>query len=610
MDQDNRINNNSSGEENQTGNMYSYNGYNEPPQESNAIRRSIGTGDNPHKLKQNNNINNSAENQGQNYNRPSLGNKNQKNPDMQNYAEKSSEHRFSNLKESQSPFVLPVSAPYDDQDRRPLTREPKKFYWLSYLILTFLQIIFIVLIGVLYELGNGSPSETTDTKIEFSYYYHFFKDVHLMLFIGFGLLYAALKDHQWSSIGIIFFIGSLSFIISFFWNYLWYNSFYNREKWERIQLNFDQLIQIDYITAPVFISLGAYIGKLSIIQYFFIAFFETFFSSLNYYLCYTVIGGVDNGGSLYIHAFGAIFGVVLIIVNFCRTREHMKISNSPHLSNDYYSSVVAFIGTLFLWVYFPSFNVARIQSYDEFRTKYKRNDEDIASTGITTVANILRYRGIVNTYLSMVGSVIGAFVVSPLLSSGFFKIEHLLNASFVGGIIIGGCCTICSQGWGAVLIGFIGGCVSALGLAIFKKLLKERKFDDTFGIAWTFGVPGILGGFLNSIFMGNFAHKNWGDGKIEHFFGLHRNTSRQGGLQILVILITIILAAIGGMVVGAIIRFVSCDRNEIYFVDSELFIEDENIPMPEWKYPRVNNINLSSSGNKLDDQEREVEIQQ
>ena len=51
-------------------------------------------------------------------------------------------------------------------------------------------------------------------------------------------------------------------------------------------------------------------------------------------------------------------------------------------------------------------------------------------------------------------------------------------------------------------------------------------------------------------------------------------------------------------------------KNEIYFVDSELFTEDENIPLPEWRYPRYIDINLSSSGNKLDDQEREVNIEQ
>ena len=609
MDQDNRINNNSSREENQTGNMYSYNGYNEPPQESNAIRRSIGTGDNPHKLKQNNNINNSAENQGQNYNRPSLGNKNQKNPDMQNYAEKSSEHRFSNLKESQSPFVLPVSAPYDDQDRRPLTREPKKFYWLSYLILTFLQIIFIVLIGVLYELGNGSPSKTTDTKIEFSYYYHFFKDVHLMLFIGFGLLYAALKDHQWSSIGIIFFIGSLSFIISFFWNYLWYNAFYNSYNnrienegiiddrgWSRLPLNFDQLITIDYISAPVLISLGALIGKLSIGQMLIIAIFEPFFSSLNYYLCYASVKAIDNGGSLYIHFFGAIFGLASSIVCFCNNQENFNIINNPHLNSDYYSNVISFIGSLFLWLYFPSFNTANIQCN-------KENENSIIE--------IMRYRGIVNTYLSMIGSVIGTFVVSPIIYKGKIKIEHLLNASYVGGIIIGGCCTICSSAWGALLIGFIGGCLSVLGLWFLKKYFKEKKLDDTFGILYTFGIPGLLGGILNSIFMGNFTNNSWWpNNDIKYFFfenNIDKTPSKQGGIQIAAIFITLGFSLISGITLGFIVKLMKCDRNTLYFVDSEFYVETELIPFPEWKYPR-NNENLNSSGNRME--EREVNIDQ
>ena len=212
------------------------------------------------------------------------------------------------------------------------------------------------------------------------------------------------------------------------------------------------------------------------------------------------------------------------------------------------------------------------------------------------------YRGIINTYLSMIGSVIGTFVVSPLVSNGKFKMEHLLNASYVGGIIIGGCCTICSSAWGAILIGFIGGCISVLGLWFLKKKLKELKLEDTFGILYTFGIPGILGGFLNSIFMGNFRNESWGGKEIKDFFNfVDRSPSMQGGIQVAVIFITIAIAGAAGITIGFIIRSTNCEKNEIYFVDSENYIEDENIPLPEWKYSRQNDINLNSSGNKLDE---------
>ena len=102
----------------------------------------------------------------------------------------------------------------------------------------------------------------------------------LMIFIEFGLLYTALKDHQWSSIAIVLFIGIISFEISFFWNWLWYNTF--NQDFEVLDLDFDHLIQIDYISATVLISFGALNGKLSILQIIIISIFETFCSSFKF----------------------------------------------------------------------------------------------------------------------------------------------------------------------------------------------------------------------------------------------------------------------------------------------------------------------------------------
>ena len=605
MAQNQEENNNAGGEVDQTGNMYCYNdkdsnSMNEPPKESNAIRRT-GGGDNPYNFNHINNVinNNDDQNIEQNAIRRSLGDKNP-NSDFPNYQEKSSEQRIPNLQESSSPFKMNhESFPFNQTNfNPPQVREEKKFYLITYILIGILQIILIAIIGTAYEWGFGAKNKADEyLEKEFSYYYHFFKDVHLMIFIGFGLLYTALKDHQWSSIGIVLFIGIISFEMSFMWNYLWYNAFYNSNKgkedegWCRLPLNFDQLITIDYISAPVLISLGALIGKLSMGQMLIISIFEPFFSSLNYYLCYVSVKAIDNGGSLYIHFFGAIFGITLSIVCFCNHQENFKIINNPHLSSDYYSNIISFIGSLFLWLYFPSFNTANIQ--------YKGNEKN------DTFIDIMRYRGIINTYLSMIGSVIGTFVVCPILYKGKIKIDYLINASYVGGIIIGGCCTFCSSAWGAILIGFIGGCLSVLGLWFLKKYFKEKKLDDTFGILFTFGIPGFLGGILNSIFMGI----SWGGRKNKDFYFDERSSSKQGGIQIGAIFITLCFSLISGITLGFIVKLMKCDINEIYFVDSELFIENELIPFPEWKYPR-NNENLNSSGNKIEPQEREVNIEQ
>lgn len=588
-------------EDEQSGNMYNFNdegsnSNNQPPKQS-AIRRSLGDEDNPYKYNSNeNDEQNVIENGEQNAIRRSLGDKNPNTNEFPNYVEKSSEQRFPNLQESHSPFEIhpPVFRQFQQEViQPPPPRQPKQFYLIYYLMIAILQIIFITLIGICYE--------NDDKKENFGFLYNFFKDVHLMIFIGFGLLYTALKDHQWSSIGIILFIGTISFEISFIWNHIWDNAFKysldfdipessnnNSTSWEKKDLNFDTLTKIDYFTGSVLVSLGALIGKLSICQYIIISLYETFFSSLNFYICFKLMGGIDNGGSLYIHTFGAIFGIAASFTIFCSKKEYKKISYNPHLTSDYYSNIFSLIGSLFLWLFFPSFNTSFIQSLSS--EKYKQ---------------ILRYRGIINTYLSMIGSVISIFVVSPIVSNGKIKMEHLLNSSFVGGIIIGGCCTICSSAWAAILIGFIGGCISVLGFWFLKKKLKELKLEDTFGILYTFGIPGIIGGFLNSIFIASLEkNKNF----LKDYFNFKiksennnagRDNGYQIGIEIAIIFITIGFACFSGMLIGLIIRTTKCEKNEIYFVDSENYVEEENIPLPEWKHPRQDDINLNSSGNKL-----------
>lgn len=106
-----------------------------------------------------------------------------------------------------------------------------------------------------------------------------------MLFIGFGMLYTLLKDHQWSSVSLTLFMGSISIEFSLLCYFIWHKWFTDKE-WGAIQLDFDILTSIDYFSTTVIITLGAVIGKLSISQYFVICIFEILFASLNFFLCY------------------------------------------------------------------------------------------------------------------------------------------------------------------------------------------------------------------------------------------------------------------------------------------------------------------------------------
>jgi ammonium transporter Rh len=61
----------------------------------------------------------------------------------------------------------------------------------------------------------------------------------------------------------------------------------------------------------------------------------------------------DIGGSMYIHLFGAICGLVI-----SKIITKPEAFNHPSAKSNYISDLTSVIGTLFLWMYWPSFNAA------------------------------------------------------------------------------------------------------------------------------------------------------------------------------------------------------------------------------------------------------------
>lgn len=72
--------------------------------------------------------------------------------------------------------------------------------------------------------------------------------------------------------------------------------------------------------------------------------------SLNEHLVYNVLGAYDAGCSTTVHIFGAYFGIATSMV----LARYVRPTSRPE--RNYYSNVLAMIGTLFLWVYWPAFN--------------------------------------------------------------------------------------------------------------------------------------------------------------------------------------------------------------------------------------------------------------
>ena len=91
--------------------------------------------------------------------------------------------------------------------------------------------------------------------------------------------------------------------------------------------------------------------------------------------------------------------------------------------------------------------------------------------------------------------------------------EIILNASLAGGVACGANAEIIVAPYGAMLLGFIAGCVSSFGVAYLSHFLQNAiNLHDTCGVHNLHGMPGIIGGLVSAI-VASRGHINFGDGE-------------------------------------------------------------------------------------------------
>jgi len=454
------------------------------------------------------------------------------------------------------------------------------FYWVIFVIFIAVQIIFIIIFGFYYSWDNklNAPKNidkdnNEEAKTDIKNKYQNLQDITLMIFLGFGFLRSFLKHYSWSSI-IFTLIGGIfcfefAFIIIIAWGALL------KKQWIDGYYNFDYFYDAIYITASLIISFGSYSGKLSLAQFFIVIIIETIFSTLNYILMRKSLNLIDIGGTLTVHLFGAVFGCSFSIISYCSKNEKERISTSIHLGYDHNSNLFALFGSLIIIPYWPSFNTALVNGNQ-------------------------KYRGIINTYFAVGGSIIGMFAMSHLLNNKKMKIEDLIHASFPGAIIIGGCCHIIKEFYVCILLGLLASIMSSLCIYLFYRKLKinEKGYHDTSQVLFYHGIPAILGGIFSTIFTGNLNNwkkniEKYSDFKYKMFIGTFQNiyqnitdykgdvnVSGKAGAMIGGLFLTILIAAFSGLVVGFAVKFCLCNIAWRYFNDSEFFdvSEDESFP--------------------------------
>ncbi|XP_030200593.1 ammonium transporter Rh type A [Gadus morhua] len=314
------------------------------------------------------------------------------------------------------------------------------------------------------EPGNSTPHAAPEDPMSL---YPMFQDVHVMIFIGFGFLMTFLKRYGFSSVG-----GNL--LLAAFglqWGLLTQGFWHLTDG--KIKINIFKIINADFSTATVLISFGAVLGKTSLVQLLIMTVLEIGIFAINEHLVANVFEANDVGASMIIHAFGAYFGLAVARVLY---RPGLK-NGHENDGSVYHSDLFAMIGTVFLWMFWPSFNSA------------------IAEPGYTQLM------AVINTYLSLAACVVSAYAISCLVEhKGKLDMVHIQNATLAGGVAVGTCADMNIGPFGAMLIGFVAGIISTLGFKYLSPILAAKLgIQDTCGVHNLHGMPGILGGLAGIV---------------------------------------------------------------------------------------------------------------
>lgn len=93
----------------------------------------------------------------------------------------------------------------------------------------------------------------------------------------------------------------------------------------------------------------------------------------------------------------------------------------------------------------------------------------------------------------------------------------VVNATLAGGVAMGASANLINYPFCAMIVGFCGGMVAAIGYAHLNRWFKRYIWlHDSQGVHFTHGIPGIIGGFVSTISCA-LAERNFGD-RYDHFF--------------------------------------------------------------------------------------------
>jgi ammonium transporter Rh len=327
-------------------------------------------------------------------------------------------------------------------------------------------LIVLFLFGTTYSPKDYSPSE-----------YVIFRDIMVMLLLGFGFLMTFLRKYGLGAVGFTMMLTVIAVQLNIFVELLCrflYGDGGSEETMLPLPLSMATFIDGEFSAATLLISYGAIIGRASPVQLVIMALFQSFFYAFNkVVIVLGFLGAEDVGGSMTIHMFGAYFGLAVSYV-LGSPKKTSTSSSEPNQVSD----IMAMIGTALLWVYWPSFVGA-------------------TETAVPMNESVC----VMHTVLALLGSTGATFYMSQKLCKGKFDPVHITNSTLAGGVAVGSSARLAMTPGGALLLGVLAGVVSVYGYVYSTPMLEKLGVFDTCGVGNLHGWPSLLGGLASVAFV-------------------------------------------------------------------------------------------------------------
>ena len=323
-------------------------------------------------------------------------------------------------------------------------------------------LFFLFALMPLFSLAADLTANTLPQAVIDDQRYNRALHIMVMLLIGFGFLMVFVRKYGRSALTATFLLVSTALPL-----YMLINTLHIGPGTNEI----DRLIYAEFGAASLLIAAGAVLGRLKMQQYVLLGLLFVPFYMVNEWL--VLQGGLglipagavaDTGGSIVIHAFGAIFGLGVALT--MTTKQDFEKTIESDATSDRYSM----LGSMALWIFWPSFCAALVPPDRMPHT-------------------------IVNVILALCASTLTTYLTSVSIRKKI-SIADIANAALAGGVAIGSTCDTASHTL-AMVIGILAGGLSTIGFSVIQaKQQNLMKIIDTCGVTNLHGLPGLMGGLI------------------------------------------------------------------------------------------------------------------